>query len=160
MKMKAYFAGGCFWGTEHLMQQQEGVETVVSGYMGGHKENPTYQEVKSHITGHAETVEITYNPEVVSYETLLKLFMEIHDPTQLDRQGVDVGPQYRSEIFYQTPDEKECAEKIIAILKGKGYDVVTKVTPASKFWEAEDYHQNYCEVHNIEPECHMRVKRF
>ena len=141
MKMKAYFAGGCFWGTEHLMQQQEGVETVVSGYMGGHKENPTYQEVKSHTTGHAETV-------------------EIHDPTQLDRQGVDVGPQYRSEIFYQTPDEKECAEKIIAILKGKGYDVVTKVTPASKFWEAEDYHQNYCEVHNIEPECHMRVKRF
>ena len=111
MKMKAYFAGGCFWGTEHLMQQQEGVETVVSGYMGGHKENPTYQEVKSHTTGHAETVEITYNPEVVSYETLLKLFMEIHDPTQLDRQGVDVGPQYRSEIFYQTPDEKNVQRK-------------------------------------------------
>lgn len=160
MKMKAYFAGGCFWGTEHLMQQQEGVDTVVSGYMGGHKENPTYQEVKSHTTGHAETVEITYNPEVVSYETLLRLFMEIHDPTQLDRQGVDVGPQYRSEIFYQTPCEKECAEKVIGILKGKGYDVVTRVTPAGRFWEAEDYHQNYCQVHNIEPECHMRVKRF
>ena len=131
MEKKAYFAGGCFWGTEHLMQQQEGISNVVSGYMGGPKENRTYQEVKSHSTGHAETVEITYNPEAVSYETLLKLFMEIHDPTQLDRQGVDVGPQYRSEIFYSSDDEKECAEKIIGILKGKGYDVVTKVTPAS-----------------------------
>ncbi|MBO7268617.1 MAG: peptide-methionine (S)-S-oxide reductase MsrA, partial [Bacteroidales bacterium] len=133
MEKKAYFAGGCFWGTEHLMQQQEGVSNVVSGYMGGHKENPTYQEVKSHSTGHAETVEITYNPEAVSYETLLKLFMEIHDPTQLDRQGVDVGPQYRSEIFYSSDDEKDCAETIIGILTGKGYDVVTKVTPASRF---------------------------
>ena len=143
MMKKAYFAGGCFWGTEHLMQQQEGVESVVSGYMGGHKENPTYQEVKAHTTGHAETVEITYNPDIVDYETLLKLFMEIHDPTQLDRQGVDVGPQYRSEIFFSTQEEKACAEKIIGILKEKGYDVVTKVTPASKFWEAEDYHQDY-----------------
>ena len=157
---KVILAGGCFWGVEAYFKQIKGVIDTSCGYANGNKENPTYQEVKSHTTGHAETVEITYNPEVVSYETLLKLFMEIHDPTQLDRQGVDVGPQYRSEIFYQTPDEKECAEKIIAILKGKGYDVVTKVTPASKFWEAEDYHQNYCEVHNIEPECHMRVKRF
>ena len=160
MKMKAYFAGGCFWGVEHLMQQQEGVDTVVSGYMGGDKENPTYQEVKTHTTGHAETAEVTYNSEVVSYETLLKLFMEIHDPTQLNRQGVDVGPQYRSEIFYLTPDEKQTAEKVIGILKEKGYDVVTKVTPARKFWVAEDYHQDYCQVHNIEPECHIRVKRF
>ena len=160
MEKKAYFAGGCFWGTEHLMQQQEGVLDVVSGYMGGHIENPTYQQVKSRTTGHAETVEITYNPEAVTYETLLKLFMEIHDPTQLNRQGVDEGPQYRSEIFYSTQEEKECAEKVIGILKEKGYDVVTKVTPASKFWVAEEYHQNYCVIHNIEPECHMRVKRF
>ena len=158
--MKAYFAGGCFWGVEHLMQQQEGVISVVSGYMGGHKENPTYQQVKSQSTGHAETVEIIYDPHKVSYETLLKLFMEIHDPTQLNRQGVDVGTQYRSEIFYQTPQEQECALNVIQILKEKGYDVVTKVTPASTFWEAEDYHQNYCEVHKIEPECHVRVKRF
>ena len=119
MEKKAYFAGGCFWGTEHLMQQQEGVLDVVSGYMGGHIENPTYQQVKSRTTGHAETGEITYNPEAVDYETLLKLFMEIHDPTQLNRQGVDEGPQYRSEIFYSTPEEKECAEKIIGILKEK-----------------------------------------
>jgi peptide methionine sulfoxide reductase MsrA len=86
--------------------------------------------------------------------------MEIHDPTQLNRQGVDIGPQYRSEIFYLTQDEKECAEKVIGILKEKGYEVVTKVTPAGKFWVAEEYHQNYCQVHGIEPECHMRVKRF
>mgnify|MGYP003392240462 FL=1 len=142
------------------MQQEEGVINVVSGYMGGHVDNPTYLQVKGHTTGHAETVEITYNSKVTSYETLLKLFMEIHDPTQLNRQGVDIGPQYRSEIFYLTPDEKECAEKVIGILKEKGYEVVTKVTPAGKFWVAEEYHQNYCQVHGIEPECHMRVKRF
>ena len=160
MENKAYFAGGCFWGVEHLMQQQEGVISVVSGYMGGHKDNPTYQEVKSHMTGHAETVEVTYDPEKVTYTTLLKLFMEIHDPTQLDRQGVDVGPQYRSEIFYQTEEERSAALDVLEILKSKGYDVVTKVTPASIFWIAEDYHQDYCQVHGIEPECHMRVKRF
>ena len=128
--------------------------------MGGHVDNPTYLQVKGHTTGHAETVEITYNSKATSYETLLKLFMEIHDPTQLNRQGVDIGPQYRSEIFYLTQDEKECAEKVIGILKEKGYEVVTKVTPAGKFWAAEEYHQNYCQVHGIEPECHMRVKRF
>lgn len=160
MEKKAYFAGGCFWGVEHLMQQEEGVINVVSGYMGGHVDNPTYLQVKGHTTGHAETVEITYNSKVTSYETLLKLFMEIHDPTQLNRQGVDIGPQYRSEIFYLTQDEKECAEKVIGILKEKGYEVVTKVTQAGKFWVAEEYHQNYCQVHGIEPECHMRVKRF
>lgn len=160
MEKKAYFAGGCFWGVEHLMQQEEGVINVVSGYMGGHVDNPTYLQVKGHTTGHAETVEITYNSKATSYETLLKLFMEIHDPTQLNRQGVDIGPQYRSEIFYLTPDEKECAEKVIGILKEKGYEVVTKVTLAGKFWVAEEYHQNYCQVHGIEPECHMRVKRF
>lgn len=160
MEKKAYFAGGCFWGVEHLMQQEEGVINVVSGYMGGHVDNPTYLQVKGHTTGHAETVEITYNSKVTSYETLLKLFMEIHDPTQLNRQGVDIGLQYRSEIFYLTQDEKECAEKVIGILKEKGYEVVTKVTPAGKFWVAEEYHQNYCQVHGIEPECHMRVKRF
>ena len=147
MEKKAYFAGGCFWGVEHLMQQEEGVINVVSGYMGGHVDNPTYLQVKGHTTGHAETVEITYNSKVTSYETLLKLFMEIHDPTQLNRQGVDIGPQYRSEIFYLTQDEKECAEKVIGILKEKGYEVVTKVTPAGKFWVAEEYHQNYCQVH-------------
>ena len=128
--------------------------------MGGHVDNPTYLQVKGHTTGHAETVEITYNSKATSYETLLKLFMEIHDPTQLNRQGVDIGPQYRSEIFYLTQDEKECAEKVIGILKEKGYEVVTKVTLAGKFWVAEEYHQNYCQVHGIEPECHMRVKRF
>ncbi|MBE6230685.1 MAG: peptide-methionine (S)-S-oxide reductase MsrA [Bacteroidales bacterium] len=160
MKRKAYFAGGCFWGVEHLMQQQKGVISVVSGYMGGNMENPTYEQVKSHITGHAETVEVLYDPLQVSYLTLLKLFMEIHDPTQLNRQGVDVGPQYRSEIFYQTEQERSEALDVIQILKEKGYNVATRVTPASKFWVAEEYHQDYCKVHNIEPECHVRVRRF
>ncbi len=160
MKRKAYFAGGCFWGVEHLMQQQKGVISVVSGYMGGNMENPTYEQVKSHITGHAETVEVLYDPLQVSYLTLLKLFMEIHDPTQLNRQGVDVGPQYRSEIFYQTEQERSEALDVIQILKEKGYNVATRVTPASKFWVAEEYHQDYCMVNNIEPECHVRVRRF
>ena len=160
MKQKAYFAGGCLWGVEHLMQQQKGVISVVSGYMGGHMDNPTYEQVKSHATGHAETVEVLYDSSLVSYGTLLRLFMEIHDPTQLNRQGVDVGSQYRSEIFYQTEQERCEALDVIGILRKKGYDVVTRVTPASKFWVAEEYHQDYCMAHNIEPECHVRVRRF
>ena len=99
MYKKAYFAGGCFWGVEHLMQQQNGVVDVVSGYMGGDFDNPTYEDVCSDVTGHAEVVEVCYDPQVVDYETLLKLFMEIHDPTQADGQGPDIGSQYRSEIF-------------------------------------------------------------
>ena len=156
----AIFAGGCFWGVEHLMQQQKGVISVESGYIGGEKENPTYKEVCTKTTGHAEAVRILYDPKEVSYETLAKLFFEIHDPTQADGQGPDLGPQYRSEIFYQTEEEKETALKLIAQLKAKGYDVVTEVTKATTFYPAEEYHQDYYVNKGTEPYCHSRVKRF
>ena len=156
----AIFAGGCFWGVEHLMQQQKGVISVESGYIGGEKENPTYKEVCTKTTGHAEAVRILYDPKEVSYETLAKLFFEIHDPTQADGQGPDLGPQYRSEIFHQTEEEKETALKLIAQLKAKGYDVVTEVTKATTFYPAEEYHQDYYVNKGTEPYCHSRVKRF
>lgn len=156
----AIFAGGCFWGVEHLMQQQKGVVSVVSGYIGGHKDRPTYREVCSHTTGHAEAVLITYNPDQIDYETLAKLFFEIHDPTQADGQGPDLGDQYRSEVFYDSPEQKAVAEKLIALLKSQGYDVVTRVTQASTFWVAEDYHQDHYVREGTEPYCHRYVKRF
>jgi peptide methionine sulfoxide reductase msrA/msrB len=156
----AIFAGGCFWGVEYLMEQQKGVLSVVSGYTGGHTANPTYEEVCSKTTGHAEAVKIEYDPSQVSYETLAKLFFEIHDPTQLDRQGPDVGDQYRSEIFYGDDKEKAVADKLIKILKSKGYNVVTKVTPAGEFYPAETYHQDYYQKKGTKPYCHIYTKRF
>lgn len=156
----AIFAGGCFWGVEHLMQQQKGVVSVESGYIGGHMDNPTYEQVCSHTTGHAEAVRVSFDPSKVSYEELAKLFFEIHDPTQVDRQGPDVGDQYRSEVFYTTPGQKEVAARLIGLLKDKGYDVVTKVTPATTFWPAESYHQDYYERRGTQPYCHSHAKRF
>jgi peptide methionine sulfoxide reductase msrA/msrB len=158
--VSAYFAGGCFWGVEHLMQRCKGVISVESGYMGGEVSNPTYEQVKAHITGHAEVVRVVYNPDETDYETIAKLFFEIHDPTQEGHQGPDYGPQYRSEVFYSMEEQKFIAEKLIGILKDKGYDVKTKVTPASTFWPAEAYHQDYYEKQGTEPYCHVRVKRF
>ena len=157
---EAIFAGGCFWGVEHLMKQQNGVISVESGYIDGHVENPTYEQVKTGTTGHAEAVRIIYNPTVVDYETLAKLFFEIHDPTQADGQGPDIGSQYRSEIFYHSQEEKTTAENLINILKAKGFDVQTKLTPASKFYSAEDYHQNYFTKHGDEDTCHFYTPRF
>lgn len=156
----AIFAGGCFWGVEHLMQQQKGVKSVVSGYIGGTVKNPTYEQVCSKTTGHAEAVKIVYDPGIVSYETLAKLFFEIHDPTQLNRQGPDIGDQYRSEIFYSKDSEKRVAEELIKILQEKGLKVVTKVTKATEFYPAEDYHQDYYTRKGTQPYCHFRVKRF
>jgi len=157
---KAIFAGGCFWGMEYQFQKVDGVKSVISGYIGGHKENPSYKEVCNTNTGHAEAVEITYNPEKVSYEELAKLFFEIHDPTQLNYQGPDVGEQYRSEVFYFDSNQKQIAEKLIKILKDKGYKVVTKLTKATKFYNAEDYHQNYYNKTGGSPYCHIYKKRF
>ncbi len=157
---KAWFAGGCFWGVEHYFEKAEGVIAAKSGYMGGHVKNPTYQQVCTGSTGHAETVEVTYDPAKISFEALARLFFEIHDPTQLDRQGPDIGDQYRSVVFYATPEEKAAAEKLIEILKGKGYEVVTEVTPASEFWEAEKYHQDYYAHTGKQPYCHFYTKRF
>jgi peptide methionine sulfoxide reductase msrA/msrB len=157
---RAYFAGGCFWGVEHLFQEVDGVSAVRSGYMGGDAEEPTYHDVSSGRTGHAEAVEVVFDPGVVSYETLAKLFFEIHDPTQVDRQGPDRGSQYRSAVFYVDDEQKRIAEELVTILRGKGYDVATEVTEAGRFWEAEDYHQDYYERTGGSPYCHTRQKRF
>lgn len=157
---KAYYAGGCFWGVEYLMEQKDGVDEVVSGYMGGDKKHPTYQDVCRKNTGHLETVEVTYDPKKISYEELTKLFFEIHDPTQADGQGPDRGSQYLSAVFYSDDTEKKTVDKLIKILKDKGYGIVTKVLPAKTFWKAEDYHQNYYKKTKKTPYCHAYHKRF
>lgn len=157
---KAYFAGGCFWGVEYHFQNLTGVISTRVGFMGGDMESPSYEEVCEKGTGHAEAVEITYDPEQISYEFLAKLFFEIHDPTQLNRQGPDVGDQYRSEVFYTSDEQKQIVEKLIKILEEKGLKVATKLTPAGTFWKAEDYHQKYYQKNGHEPYCHIRVKRF
>ncbi len=156
----AYFAGGCFWGVEYMMQKEQGVLSVESGYMGGDIEDPTYEQVCSKTTGHAEVVRVVFDPMKISYETLAKLFFEIHDPTQLNRQGPDVGDQYRSEIFYTNNEQKIITEKLITILRSKGYDVVTEISPATEFWKAEEYHQEYYDRKGTLPYCHAYHKRF
>ena len=156
----AYFAGGCFWGTEHLFKQLEGVISTRVGYMGGNKANPTYKEVCNGKTEHAEAVEVVFDPSKTDFEKVAKYFFEIHDPTQVDRQGPDVGTQYRSVVFYRDNVQKQITEKLIKILIGKGYDVVTEVSKAETFWQAEDYHQDYYDVTGKTPYCHAYVKRF
>lgn len=156
----AIFAGGCFWGVEYYMKQLPGVWTVESGYIGGTPEDPSYEEVCRTHTGHAEAVRILFDSRKTDYETLAKRFFEIHDPTQVGGQGPDLGDQYRSEVFYTTPEQKAIAGELIARLKQKGYKVVTKVTPATRFWPAEDYHQNYYERKGTLPYCHGYTKRF
>lgn len=157
---RAIFAGGCFWGVEYMLGRQEGVLSTRPGYIGGRTERPTYAEVCSHRTGHAEAVEVTFDPAKVSYETLARLFFEIHDPTQADGQGPDLGDQYRSGIFYTTPEQKEVAERLIDTLHRRGYDVVTEVTPAGTFWPAEEYHRDYYLRRGTQPYCHSYTKRF
>jgi len=145
---KATFAAGCFWGVEASFRQVRGVRDAQVGYTGGHKENPTYKEVCYTDTGHAEAVEVTFDPEVVSYEDLLDLFWRIHDPTQLNRQGPDVGTQYRSAIFFHDSRQEAAARASKAGLQKSGRlprPVVTEITPASAFWRAEEYHQQYFE---------------
>lgn len=157
---KAIFAGGCFWGVEHYFLNKKGVLNTQVGYIGGHKDNPTYKEVCYTDTGHAEAMEVTYDPTQTTYEELAKLFFEIHDPAQVNRQGPDIGKQYRSEVFYLDDEQKATAEKLIQILKDKGIEVATKVTKATTFWPAEDYHQQYYEKTGKEPYCHVYTKKF
>lgn len=157
---EAYYAGGCFWGVEHLMQQQSGVLSVESGYMGGEVENPTYEQVCSKSTGHLEVVKVAYRPDEVSFETLTKLFFEIHDPTQTDGQGPDIGNQYSSAIFYTEDSEREVAQGLIKILEGKGMSIATQLLPKAEFWKAEDYHQDYYQKNGQSPYCHQYKKLF
>lgn len=156
----AYFAGGCFWGVEHYMQEVDGVLAVEAGYMGGHVDSPSYEEVAAQTSGHLETVEVKYNPAQVGYEVVAQRFFEIHDPTQADGQGPDIGPEYRSAVFVSTPQEREVVESLIARLKAKGYGVVTEIRETEKFFRAEDHHQDYYSRTGKKPYCHARVRRF
>ena len=157
---KAYFAGGCFWGVEYLFEHKDGVIAASSGYMGGSMANPSYRDVAQGNTGHLEVVEVTYDPTKVNYEQLVRFFFEIHDPTQVDGQGPDIGGQYLSAIFYANADEKKIVHQLIDILKTKGYQSVTKVLPASTFWKAEEYHQDYYDKKKQQPSCHVYQKKF
>lgn len=155
---RAIFAAGCFWGVEYQFQTQPGVLETTVGYIGGTKEKPTYEEVCGHDTGHAEAVEVIYDPVRISFERLAKMFFEMHDPTQKDRQGPDIGSQYRSEIFYTNEEQAETARRLIEELKSKGMNVVTRVTPAGMFWPAEDYHQDWFMKKGTPAVCHTRQK--
>lgn len=156
----AYFAGGCFWGVEYYLEKLPGVKSVVSGYMGGHKANPTYKDVSRGDSGHLETVDVTYDPMQIDYETLAKAFFEIHDPTQKGRQGPDVGSQYESAIFVNDATEKRIIEKLIGQLEQNGYDVQTRILEAQAFYAAEAYHQDYYKRKGKLPYCHGYIKRF
>lgn len=145
---KAIFAGGCFWGVEALFQELDGVVDTTVGYTGGFTKDPTYKDICSHKTGHAEAVEVVYNPEKVTYEALCRYFWRLHDPTTKNRQGPDIGDQYRSAIFYLTPEQKAAAEKVKPEAQKRWENpIVTQITKAIKFYPAEDYHQDYFKKH-------------
>jgi peptide-methionine (S)-S-oxide reductase len=148
----ATFGAGCFWGVEETFRKVPGVIDTTVGYMGGTKENPTYEEVCTDMTGHAEVVHVEYDPEQVSYEELLNVFWNCHDPTQLNRQGPDVGTQYRSVIFWHTPEQKELAEASKAEMDRSGRwkaPIVTEIVQAGTFWRAEEYHQRYLQKRGL-----------
>lgn len=156
----ATLAGGCFWCLEAAFQQLKGVEAVVSGYMGGQVERPSYEAVCSGRTGHAEVVQIRFDPAVICYEALLEVFFAIHDPTTPDRQGNDVGSQYRSAIFWHTAEQKAAAEAMVARLTAEGAyadPIATEITAATTFWPAEDYHQDYFAKHPNQGYCQAVV---
>lgn len=142
---KATFAAGCFWGVEHKLAQVPGVKATAVGYMGGHTEQPSYEDVCTDETGHAEVTQVEFDPAQLSFETLLRKFYDIHDPTQLNRQGPDVGTQYRSAIFFHSPEQKAVAERVTRELNQSKFRnrIVTQIVPAQTFWRAEEYHQKY-----------------
>jgi peptide-methionine (S)-S-oxide reductase len=159
--------GGCFWCLEAVFQEMAGVESIVSGYMGGHVDNPTYKAVCLGITGHIEVVQVAFDPAKTSFREILAVFFTIHDPTTWDRQGNDEGPQYRSAIFYHSEEQKQQAAEVMRDLEMAGvYEdrVVTELRPAEHFWPAEDYHQNYYRSHSNESYCFFvvgpKVKKF
>ena len=149
--MKATFAAGCFWGVEAKFIKVRGVIDTVVGYTGGDVDNPTYKMVCSHKTGHAEAVQVTYDPDQVSYEALVRVFFDLHNPTSLNRQGFDIGNQYRSAIFYHNKEQEQIARKIVADLEGASKfrrSIVTEISPLKEFFRAEEYHQRYYQKHH------------
>lgn len=154
------FACGCFWGTQHHYSKEKGVTKTLAGYTGGKEEFPTYEEVRGHKTHHIEAVIVEFDKNITTYENLCKLFFEIHDPAQTDGVGPDIGPQYRSCIFYRNDEQKGIAEDIINLLRAKGEEVNTLLLPAENFYIGEDYHQDYYDKTGGEPYCHTRVKKF
>jgi peptide-methionine (S)-S-oxide reductase len=156
----ATLGGGCFWCLEAVFRDLRGVERVVSGYAGGHLSNPTYEQVCTGATGHAEVVQVTFDPRVLAFRELLEVFFAIHDPTTPDRQGADVGPQYRSVIFYHSPEQQETAQQVIAELNAAGVwdgPIVTEVAPAGAFYPAEAYHQEYYARNPGQPYCRVVI---
>jgi peptide-methionine (S)-S-oxide reductase len=156
----ATLAGGCFWCLEAVYDELRGVQSVESGYAGGTVENPTYRQVVTGTTGHAEVVRVTFDPEVVSFREILEVFFTIHDPTTLNRQGADVGPQYRSAIFYHDEEQRRVAEEVISDLETEGVwddPIVTEVTPFDTFYMAEDYHQEYYRNNAYQPYCQVVI---
>lgn len=156
----AFYAGGCFWGVEHFLEKLDGVVSVDSGYMGGASDSPTYKQVSSGNSGHLEAVRVIYKGDKISYKAITKRFFEIHDPTQADGQGPDIGAQYLSAVFYASPEEKTQAQGLIDLLVARDYKVATELKEVATFWPAEDYHQNYYEKSGKEPYCHSPVSRF
>lgn len=157
----AVLAGGCFWCLEAVYVELKGVDKVVSGYTGGKVAKPTYEQVSSGTTGHAESVQITFDPKVISYKELLEVFFTIHDPTSLNRQGADIGTQYRSAVFYNSPEQKAVAEQVIADINAAKIwktAIVTEVTKLDTFYKAEEYHQRYYELNPDQAYCRMVIE--
>lgn len=157
---KAIFASGCFWGTQYYFDKALGVISSRVGFTGGKTEDPTYEQVSGGRTGHVEAVEATYDPKITNFEDLAKLFFESHDPSQRDGQGLDIGPQYRSVIFYQNDEERKTAQLLMNILVKKRMDIATKMKPAMIFWPAEPNHQHYYQKNGGTPYCHTYHKLF
>lgn len=157
---EAIFAAGCFWGVEYYFKHLAGVLKTAVGYSGGNKNNPTYQEVCTGKTGHVEAIRILYDPSKISYEAVVKYFFEIHDPTQTDGQGPDLGAQYLSVVFYYDGTQKKIAQKLIGTLERQGLTIATEVLPVKIFWPAEEYHQDYYTKTGKQPYCHRHIKRF
>jgi peptide methionine sulfoxide reductase msrA/msrB len=157
---RAIFAGGCFWGMEYYFKTHKGVLETTVGYTGGKTEKPSSKQVSAGNTGHAEAIEVVFDPAKVSFEELTTLFFEIHDPTQVNRQGDDIGEEYRSEIFFLGAEQEKISKKLIETLKSKGFKVATILTKFTAFWSAEDRHQDYYDQKGGTPPCHVYTKRF
>ena len=157
---KAYFSAGCFWGVEYYFKRLKGVAKTVVGFMGGELENPSYKQVKTGTTGHLETIEVEYDPELVSYEALVRYFFEIHNFEQVDGQGIDIGTQYLSAIWFNDNTERDTAIKVFGELMQMGYSPVTQIRTVMSFYPAEDYHQDYLDQRGETPECHVYRRIF